>query len=169
MVSSEWGYSARGGRWTEERQADYVLRSYLLNLLARVPLSIIYDWRNDGRAPGDMEANFGLLDYEGRPKPAFAALSALLSELDGLRLLGRVPLHRRGAIALAFGEGDRPLKLVGWSVTGDQDALVPAEACVLGPAAKSCSTEPVRVGADMRLRLGGRPAVAAIPQSLRVK
>lgn len=163
LVSSEWGYSAWGGIWTRERQADFVLRSYLLNVLAGVPVSIIYDWRDDGPSPDDKEANFGLLDHAGRPKPVFTALSALLAELKGLRFLGQIPAHGRGTIVLAFGGETRPTKLVGWSSRRDQEVTVPADACVLGRSEGFCPAEPVRLGVEMKLHLNSRPAVTRVP------
>jgi hypothetical protein len=175
LVSSEWGYSARGGEWSAERQADYVLRSYLLNLLAGVPVSILYDWQNDGPSPDDKESNFGLLDYLGRPKPAFDALRTLVAELDGLRLMGRVELRDRGKTVLAFGDGIRPSKLVGWSTTGDSDAVVPAGACVLAGSlwrqtqASDCPVGAVSIPARTPLRLTGRPSVVAISGATAVR
>ena len=71
LADSEWGYSMTGGAWTAPRQADFDVRLRLLDVMAGVPLSIIYDWQNDGPSPDDKEANFGLLDF---PRPAQASL-----------------------------------------------------------------------------------------------
>jgi hypothetical protein len=171
LVSSEWGYSAWGGEWSAERQADYVLRSYLLNLLAAVPISILYDWQNDGPSSGDKESNFGLLDYGGRPKPAFDALRSLVAELDGLSLMGRVKLRDRATTVLAFGDGIRPSKLVGWSTTGDRDVVVRAGACVLAHSlrASGCPVGTVSIPTMISLRLTGRPSVVAISNAPAIR
>jgi hypothetical protein len=169
LVSSEWGYSAWGGKWTPQRQADYVSRSYLLNLLAGVSISIIYDWRNDGPSPGDKEANFGLLDYGGRPKPAFYALKALVADLEGLRFMGQVKLRDRGSTVLVFGDGSRPSKLVGWTTTGERDAVLPAGTCVPAQSGQfrdsCCPVAAFSIATSIRLRLTGRPSVVAISDS----
>jgi polysaccharide biosynthesis protein PslG len=169
LVSSEWGYSAWGGEWTAERQADYVLRSYLLNLLAGVPVSILYDWQDDGPLPDDKEANFGLLDHQGGPKPAFRALRGLVQELRGLRLMGRLQLPGPHAVVLAFGDGVRPIKLVGWSDAGDRDAVIPRGACITpgfsphGRKSAGCLSAPSALPVNVSMRLTPRPSVADLP------
>jgi hypothetical protein len=77
LVDSEWGYPVQAGAWNEQRQADYVLRLYLTDLLAGVPITIVYDWRNDGPDSRDKEQNFRLLDFNG-VKLVAGALSEMI-------------------------------------------------------------------------------------------
>jgi hypothetical protein len=114
VVNSEWGYSVTGGEWTAERQAAYVARLYLVDLMAGVPVTIVYDLRNDGPSASDMEANFGVLDFHGRPKPVADILRTLTTELDGLSLVGEVRLTA-GQYGLVFAAEGKPPKLVAWS------------------------------------------------------
>jgi polysaccharide biosynthesis protein PslG len=121
-VDSEWGYSVIGGLWTAERQAAYVARLYLLDLLMGIPMTIIYDLRDDGPDPSDKEANFGLLNYGGKAKPVAEQLAALVKSLDGLTLIGRVrsaPLD----FILAFGTRQVPEKLVAWTLVWHERRL----------------------------------------------
>src|SRR5262249_8960505 len=90
LVSSEWGYSSVAGVLSLDRQAELVVRAYLLNVMAGIPLSVIYDWQDDGPTPSDKEANFGLIDFSGKPKPAFHLISQIANELAGLHYQGRV-------------------------------------------------------------------------------
>jgi hypothetical protein len=170
LVSSEWGYSAWGGEWTAERQADYVLRLYMLNLLAGVPVSIIYDWQDDGPSPSDKESNFGLLDYRGSPKPVYRALHRLLSELDGLKFIGRIDIHQLGAVVLAFGTNVRPIRLVGWSQTVDGDIVVPEGACITTRrnwrAVAPCPTDAIVMPGAVPMRLTSRPSTATVPRNV---
>jgi hypothetical protein len=115
LVDSEWGYSVTGGIWTERRQADFNTRLRLLDMMAGVKLTIIYDWRNDGLNPADKEANFGLLDFHGTPKPAFHALTNASRSLAGLSYSGSLASSRRGDQVLQFDKGEAPGKIVAWS------------------------------------------------------
>jgi len=168
LVSSEWGYSAWGGEWTAERQADYVLRLYMLNLLAHVPVSIIYDWQDDGPAPNDKESNFGLLNYRGSPKPVYWALHQLLGELDGLSFMGRIDVHQPGLVVLAFGTNGRPIRLVGWSQTVERDIVIPDGACITTRkdwrAVVPCPADAAVVPRTVSMRLTSRPATAFVPR-----
>ena len=47
---------------TAQLQGDYLARSWLVNLSQSIPLSIWYDWKNDGTDPTDPEDNFGTVD-----------------------------------------------------------------------------------------------------------
>lgn len=49
IVSGEWGYTTVDV--SEEQQADYLVRQRLLNLSLQIPLSIWYDWKEDGVDP----------------------------------------------------------------------------------------------------------------------
>jgi hypothetical protein len=114
-IDSEWGYSVQSGPWTEYRQAAYVTRLYLTDLLADVPITIVYDLRNDGTDSSDKEQNFGLLDARGEPKRVAAALTELIRNLDGLTLAGRIRTPDPAVTAIAFGRAGRPLIAVAWS------------------------------------------------------
>ena len=61
-----------------------------------------------------MEANFGVLDFHGRPKPVADILRTLTTELDGLSLVGEVRLTV-GQYGLVFVAEGKPPKLVAWS------------------------------------------------------
>lgn len=114
-IDGEWGYSVQSGPWTEYRQAAYVARLYLTDLLADVPITIVYDLRNDGPDPSEKEQNFGLLDARGQPKRVAAALTELIRSLDGLTLTGRIRTPDPSVTAIAFGRAGRPLIAVAWS------------------------------------------------------
>jgi hypothetical protein len=169
-VDSEWGYSAIGVPRIEGRQAEYVLRLFLLDLLAGVPITIVYDFRDDGRDPLDKEANFGLLRYSENPgsadamKPAGAALSALLSSLDGLALIGRVRSSGPEMI-LAFGTALQPMKLVAWSPLANTPPVVlgPRLCIARSESPGSCRPEDLIAEiAPVAVPLAGKPAVIPV-------
>jgi hypothetical protein len=83
ILSGEWGYSTHRKGVSLETQADFAVRQQLSNLLNGVPLSIWYDWKNDGDDPGENEHNFGTVLADLKPKPAYPALQKFTHELAG--------------------------------------------------------------------------------------
>ena len=81
ILSGEWGYSAAWHNYTEEIQGRMLPRQWLTNLSNEVPLSIWYDWHDDGTDPKEGEHHFGTVahaEFAGRdplydPKPAYLA------------------------------------------------------------------------------------------------
>jgi hypothetical protein len=95
IVSSEWGYSLVDwwGNATpidEQTQARFLVRMYLSNLSRGIPVSIWYDWSNDGNDPNEREHNFGMVRSNLEPKPAYTACKALATTLDGYTIVGRM-------------------------------------------------------------------------------
>ncbi len=48
LISGEWGYSTTWMKRNANRQGKYLAREFLTNLMCHIPLSIWYDWHNDG-------------------------------------------------------------------------------------------------------------------------
>ena len=71
----------------------------LANLLNNVPLSIWYDWKNDGTDANDAEHNFGTVFPDLQPKPAYRAMQTLTHELSGCRI------DRCGKKSFSFASG----------------------------------------------------------------
>ena len=83
IVSSEWGYSTAMPGITAQVQGDYLARMMLVNLSQGIPLSIWYDWKNDGTDPADIEDNFGMVTNGLLQKPAYQEMRLLVSSLAG--------------------------------------------------------------------------------------
>ena len=92
ILSGEWGYSTHKRGVSLENQAAFAARQQLSNLLNGVPLSIWYDWKNDGPDPNENEHNFGTVLPDLTPKPAYVAIQALTHELSGYRIARRLAL-----------------------------------------------------------------------------
>lgn len=89
IVNSEWGYST--SQASEERQAEYIVRSYIINLMNGVPLSIWYEWKDSrGAEPDDPEGHFGIVTADGDEKPAVESLRNHLSVLKDFRITRRM-------------------------------------------------------------------------------
>ena len=90
ILSGEWGYSTFKRGVSLETQAAFAARQQLANLLNGVPLSIWYDWKNDGADLNENEHNFGTVLPDLTPKPAYVAIQTLTGELAGYRIARRL-------------------------------------------------------------------------------
>ncbi len=166
LIDGEWGYSVAGGQWTTQRQAAFDVRIRLLDVMAGVPLTILYDWQNDGPNPADKEANFGLLDFHGAAKPALGVLQSMIHALSGLHYMGQVATNRPEDLVLAFGADGAVRKLVGWTAGKRDSAVTLAEpVCVNAaaavtepPAAEPCGPGKFQLRAQGTLPLSAAPA-----------
>jgi polysaccharide biosynthesis protein PslG len=110
ILSGEWGYSAAWKNYDETIQGKMLPRQWLVNLANDVPISIWYDWHDDGTDPKEAEHHFGTVSnayHAGRapvydPKPAYRAAKTLTTLLSGFKLNkplavggGRTPISAR--------------------------------------------------------------------------
>jgi polysaccharide biosynthesis protein PslG len=113
IISGEWGYSNINwdkSRLTEQQQAAYLARMFLTNLYQGIPVSIWYDWRDDGKDPNEREYNFGTVRYDLAPKAAYLAVKVLSSTLAGYSIDRRVDLGNEQDFAF-------------WLKNGQHDAI----------------------------------------------
>ncbi|MCL5743969.1 MAG: glycoside hydrolase family 5 protein [Acidobacteria bacterium] len=103
LISGEWGYSTV--RVSEEQQADYLTRQRLVNLSLQVPVSIWYDWKDDGADPKDAEHHFGTVYQNLKPKPSYIAGKVQAETLAGYRFVRRVASENPKDYVLQFRNG----------------------------------------------------------------
>src|ERR1044071_1103875 len=133
ILSGEWGYSSHNRGVSPEIQAAYLTRQQLSNLLNDVPLSIWYDWKNDGEDPAENEHNFGTVTHDLRPKPASLAMQPLARHLAGCRIVRRLPMNSdRDYVLLLAGAAGQ--KLAGWTQGERHEAAVDAGLAPAGSA-----------------------------------
>ena len=116
ILSGEWGYASNTKGVSLETQAAFAVRQQLCNLLNGVPLSIWYDWKNDGHDPADNEQNFGTVKEDLEPKPAYTALKTMTAELSGYRPERRLAGLPESDFVLVFVNGAGVRKAVGWTL-----------------------------------------------------
>ncbi|MBW3635110.1 MAG: beta-galactosidase, partial [Armatimonadetes bacterium] len=122
ILAGEWGYSSSTTKLTEEQQARYLARQWLTNLASGIPLSIWYDWRDDGDDPKQSEHRYGLVKrahFPNRtpafdPKPAYVAAQNLIRELRGFQFEKRLPTGSPNDHVLQFRRGN-DLKIAAWT------------------------------------------------------
>jgi len=134
ILSGEWGYSSVWGSMDVEKQGKYLPRQWLVNLANDVPLSIWYDWHDDGRDPKEAEHHFGTVlnpVHKGRdpvydPKPAYLAARTLTTVLKGLRFNKRLAVGGEDNHVLLFAAGP-DVRVAAWTTAaGGRTVVIPA-------------------------------------------
>jgi hypothetical protein len=138
IISGEWGYSTFAKGVSLETQAAFAVRQQLANLLAGVPLSIWYDWKNDGPDPNEREHNFGVVANDLKPKPAYIAIQTMTRELNGFRVEQRLDTGNTNDFVLLLSNSSGAKKLAAWTAepASQNIAIVLPEglASLAGPA-----------------------------------
>ena len=116
ILSGEWGYSSWERGVSLDTQAAFLARQQLINLLNGVPLSIWYDWKNDGTDPKENEHHFGTVTSELQPKPAYIAVQTLTRELNGYRVARRQALASEQDYLLICTNSSGAQKIAAWTV-----------------------------------------------------
>ncbi len=124
IISGEWGYSTYTDKGvSRETQAAFLVRQQLANLQAGVPLSIWYDWKDDGPDPAEREHNFGIVTHDLQPKLAYLALQTMTRELSGFRIEKRLATDSLSDWVLLLSRGPER-KLAAWTTEESHPATI---------------------------------------------
>lgn len=118
IISGEWGYAMQNISdrvASENEQAEYLVRMLLLNTSLQIPISIWYDWRNDGTNPNNGEHNFGVMWNDGKPKMAFYAMMNLSYILDGYKFVEKIRVGEEEDYLLRFVNDKEQQIIVFWT------------------------------------------------------
>jgi len=116
IISGEWGYATHTKGISLETQAAYIVRQQLVNLMNNVPISIWYDWKNDGTNPDYNEDNFGTVTHDLRPKPSYIAMQNATKLLNGCKIVRRLDQNNPDIYNLLFNNEKKEQKLAIWTV-----------------------------------------------------
>ena len=122
IISGEWGYATQTRGVSLETQAAFIARQQLANLLHGVPISIWYDWKNDGLDPADAEHNFGTVSNTLALKPSYRAVQTLTRQLSGYHIARQLDTARAEDVILLLVNAAGDQKLAAWT-TGQAHAL----------------------------------------------
>ena len=132
IVSGEWGYSSGWKNFDEEKQGKFLARELLTNVACGIPISIWYDWHDDGTNPKEPEHHFGTVHHEYHqgqepvyePKPAYEAMKALSTSLAGYTFEKRLDVGDPKDWVLLF-HGPGGARFVGWTTGESHEVNVP--------------------------------------------
>lgn len=111
LISGEWGYStvsnwnSEGANYIvdETTQAQYLTRMLLINDYLNIPLSIIYDWKDDGTDNTNVEDWFGIVQNDGiTAKPSYTSLQTLFNTLNGYTFVERIDIGKQDDYLLRY-------------------------------------------------------------------
>ncbi len=139
IVSSEWGYSTCSpslGGVSRQTQADYFARMQLFNLYSGAPLSIWYDWMNDGLID-KIGRHRGVVDYYLNPKPAYITVTVLTRELPGYRVVERYNDGNTSDVILVMENAGDTVKVAAWTTGAAHQLNFPLTSLSLPDTAKT--------------------------------
>jgi hypothetical protein len=161
--------TAKGGypSVSEQVQRDYVVRAFLnYMILDQVKAYEYYDYRNDGTDEQHYDIFWGIVDNDGRPKLAYAAVNQLMTELNHAEYLGRLNSSDSKAAAHMFLDDGEPI-LVAWRKVDHKDnpAVVPPTSTLTIPADGSQLTVTDINGKESTVPVAGGSAQVVISGS----
>ncbi len=137
IISGEWGYSSVWGNFNATIQGKYMPRQLLTNVMNNIPVSMWYDWHDDGTDPKDSEAHFGIVEHEyhaGKnpvytPKDAFISVKTLSSVLKGYHYVKRIATNNVDDFVLMFSDS-KTVRLAVWTISGKEHQIeIPSDKC----------------------------------------
>ena len=115
LISSEWGYSEQYPNLNLALQSRYIARELLSNAMNGLPVSIWYDWHDDGLDPKDAEHHFGTVYNDYKPKPTYLAVQTLTETLRGFHYNKRLALDSPDDYCLLFDNGKGEARFALWT------------------------------------------------------
>ena len=122
ILSGEWGYTTTD--ISDDLQGKYLPRQWLSNLTYGIPVSIWYDWHDDGKDPEEREHNFGTVTWDYKPKPSYLAMRALIDELEGYLPAGTLSTEKSGDSIAVFRKNGA-YKLAIWTTEESSEIRLP--------------------------------------------
>jgi hypothetical protein len=166
VISGEWGYSTFIHGVDPETQAAFLARQQLANALDGVPISIWYDWKNDGNDPKENEHNFGTVRSDLTPKPAYTAIKTLTHELAGYAIQTRFTTGNLNDYVLVLTNAAGETKLAVWTLAKPHSltlTLQPSAANEISVVNSSGQSDEITVANNqIALPLSAAPQYAAL-------
>lgn len=110
---------------TEEVQAEYMIKHYIMSAEQGLTRSAIYDFRNDGVDAYYNEHNFGIVHYDFRAKPALIAMQQFNQTLAAAEYWAKADWGP-GVEAYVWMKDQQP-SVVAWSTQGAMTVQLPGE------------------------------------------
>ena len=96
VIASESGHPTHEGNWfmpasSYERQAQWIVRTHLLFVASGIRRIIWYAFQDEGTDKTNPEHCFGIVDWYGKPKPAYDAYRTMTGRLSEAKCEGLEP------------------------------------------------------------------------------
>ncbi|OHB41603.1 MAG: hypothetical protein A2Y13_03925 [Planctomycetes bacterium GWC2_45_44] len=136
FVTSEMGFPqllptpVGGIMRTEDKQAALIIRSILVDIVAGMPMHIVYTNLEYENPQESSEASYGVITHERKPKAAYYAIKTLTEQLAGMKFCdtlsaGSVDAWQRFVddYVLVF-ENDEKVTIVTWTTSAEHISAV---------------------------------------------
>lgn len=133
VIAGEWGYPSTSNWFamSDEGQAKMLAREFLVNIMEGVPVTIWYDWHDDGIDPKDSNLHYGVVRNAYKagsnpvyaPKPAYFASQTLSRFFSGYTFNARLAVGRANDYVLLFTRG-RNARLAAWTTSTTAHEMV---------------------------------------------
>ncbi|WP_273831894.1 cellulase family glycosylhydrolase [Guptibacillus sedimenti] len=161
IISGEWGYSMHEKdniSINEMEQASYLARIFLINSMAEIPISIWYDWKNDGVDKNNKEHNFGLVWYDSTPKLSFLSIQTISKNLNGFKYIERIHTSNSENYILKFKNSNEENIIVYWTTNkSKQNIKIPLKSGTGEVISMLGATRKLKWGKEVDLTLKTRP------------
>lgn len=105
IISGEWGYyfiNADNIKNKDLKQAQYLIRMLLVNFWKSIPISIIYEWKNNVEESNNIHNDFGIMWNQYKPKESYYAIKTLTKVLSGHFFVKRIDIGQSNDYILIF-------------------------------------------------------------------
>ena len=131
ILSAEWGYSSAWNKYNDVIQGKMLPRQWMTNLACEVPISIWYDWHDDGTDPKEPEHHFGTTNNEYRrdktpvyePKPSYIAAKTFIETFRGYKYDKRIWLDNEEVFVFLL-KKENDVKLAAWTTEKESKSIV---------------------------------------------
>jgi len=161
VISGEWGYSTTN--LSDTMQGTYLPRQWLSNMMTGIPISIWYDWHDDGKDAENAEHNFGTVMWDYQPKPAYGAMQVLIRELNGYQPGPPLNLAGGNDYFVAFFK-DNLVKFAGWTTSNPHQVVLNSEMKIASVI--NTLDEPQAIEPENKLMITNNPAFITIADPL---
>lgn len=122
VMSTETGYntSALPRAVSAKAAASYLPRLLLHYFSSGVERTFLYELMDGGEDPSEWEHHYGLVRYNGSPKPAYDAIAALLGAMREIEERGEGPLT---AYSATVADAREPVRLLRFQGSGGRTLL----------------------------------------------
>jgi hypothetical protein len=173
IISSEWGYSSSTKGVSLEKQEAYIVRMQLSNLLYGIPVSIWYDWKNDGDDPMEHEQNFGTVTSDLKPKPAYTAIMTMNTQLKGFTFLHRINLKSDNDFAMLFKNDNGTYRISAWTMGQSHpvmlNEIIPKAAVITAKDVKGNVLKLFTDNGNTVIELKELPQYITLPEGISMK
>ncbi len=164
IISGEWGYSTCTKGVSLETQAAFAARQQLANSLNGVPISIWYDWKNDGDDPKENEHNFGTVRPDLSPKPAYTAIKTLTDQLAGFAIQKRYPTANTNDYILVLTNATHAVKLAAWTLAAPHSLTLTVSSAkkIFRVSSENITNEIISTNHQIQLPLSAAPGYVVL-------